>query len=75
MIDELHRCPSLSEIPYQFTYLTSTTSRGQGQSREGMSEESPSAKLRADGQKRHIRPTSLWRAGTRQQSFVVRGIR
>jgi hypothetical protein len=59
MTDELHRCPSLSEIPGQFTYLTSTTSRGQGQTCEGMSRGSLSAKQRADGQKRHRRPTSL----------------
>ena len=75
MIDELHRCPSLRQMPYQFIYLNSTTSRGQGQTREGMSGGSLSAKLRADGQKRHRRPTSLWRAGTRQQSLVVQGIR
>ncbi len=36
-----------------------TTSRRQGQTREGMSEGSPSAKLRADEQKSHRRP-SLW---------------
>ena len=34
-----------------------TTSRRQGQTREGMSEGSPSAKLRAYGQKRHRRPS------------------
>jgi len=33
-----------------------TTSRRQGQTREGMSEGSPSAKLRADEQKSHRRP-------------------
>ena len=38
---------------------TVTTSRRQGQTREGMSEGSPSAKLRADEQKSHRRP-SLW---------------
>jgi hypothetical protein len=75
MIDELHRCPSVRQIPCQFMYLTSTTSRGQGQTREGMFGGSLSAKLRADGQKRHRRPTSLWRAGTRQRSLVVQGIR
>ena len=32
-----------------------TTSRRQGQSREGWSEGSPSAKVRADGQKSHRR--------------------
>ena len=32
-----------------------TTSRGQGQHREGLSEGSPSAKVRADGQKSHRR--------------------
>jgi len=32
-----------------------TTSRGQGQAREGLSEGSPSAKVRADGQKSHRR--------------------
>ena len=35
-----------------------TTSRRQGQTCEGMSEGSPSAKMRADGQKLHIRPIS-----------------
>jgi hypothetical protein len=34
-----------------------TTSRRQGKTREGMSEESPSAKLRAYEQKRHRRPS------------------
>ncbi len=33
-----------------------TTSRRQGQTREGMSEGSPSANVRADGQKSHRRP-------------------
>ncbi len=37
-----------------------TTSRRQGRFREESSEGSPSAKLRAYGQKRHRRP-SLWR--------------
>jgi hypothetical protein len=36
-----------------------TASRRQGQTREGLSEGSPSAKMRADGQKSHRRP-SLW---------------
>jgi len=35
-----------------------TTSRRQGRFREERSEGSPSAKLRADGQKLHIRPIS-----------------
>ncbi len=35
-----------------------TTSRRQGQFREKLSGGSPSAKLRADGQKSHIRPSS-----------------
>jgi hypothetical protein len=35
-----------------------TTSRGQGQAREGLSEGSPSAKVRADGQKSHRRLSS-----------------
>ena len=35
-----------------------TTSRRQGQTREGMSEGSPSAKVQADEQKLHIRPIS-----------------
>ena len=35
-----------------------TTSRWQGHSREGLSEGSLSANLRADGQKLHIRPIS-----------------
>jgi hypothetical protein len=35
-----------------------TTSRRQGQIREEMSEGSPSAKMRADGQKLHRRPIS-----------------
>jgi hypothetical protein len=34
-----------------------TTSRRQGQTREGMSEGSPSAKVRADEQKSHRRPS------------------
>ena len=34
-----------------------TTSRRQGQTREGMSGGSPSAKVRADGQKSHRRPS------------------
>lgn len=34
----------------------STTSRRQGQTREGMSEGSPSAKMRVDEQKSHRRP-------------------
>ncbi len=34
-----------------------TTSRRRGQTREGMSEGSPSAKVRADGQKSHRRPS------------------
>ena len=34
-----------------------TTSRRQGQTREGMSGGSPSAKVRADGQKPHRRPS------------------
>jgi hypothetical protein len=73
MINELHRSPCRRQISFQFMYLTLTTSREQGQSREGMSEGSLRAKLRADGEKRHRRPTSLWRAGTRQRSLVVRG--
>ncbi len=36
-------------------WTTITTSRRQGQPREGLSEESPSAKVRADGQKAHRR--------------------
>ena len=36
-------------------WTTITTSRRQGQSREGLSEGSPSAKVRADGQKSHRR--------------------
>jgi len=35
-----------------------TTSRRQGQAREGMSEGGPSAKMQTDGQKLHIRPIS-----------------
>ena len=35
-----------------------TTSRRQGQTREGMSGGSPSAKMRVDEQKLHIRPIS-----------------
>jgi hypothetical protein len=73
MMDELHRCPSLRQIPYQFMYLTSTTSRAQGQTREGMSGGSLSAKLRADGQKRHRRPTFPWRAGTNSEASWFRG--
>jgi hypothetical protein len=34
MNDKLHRCPSQKQIPCQSIYLTSTTSRGQGQTRE-----------------------------------------
>ena len=70
-----HRIPSKWLTPFISGYLTPTPSRGQGQTREGMSKESLSAKRRADEQKRHIRPASLGRAGTRQQSPVVRGIR
>ena len=36
-------------------WVNITTSRRQGQTREGMSEGSPSAKVRADGQKSHRR--------------------
>ena len=43
----------------EYTKVDLTTSRRQGQTREGMSEGSPSAKLRAYEQKRHRRP-SLW---------------
>ena len=70
-----HRTPSNWVTPFISGYLTPTTSRGQGQTREGMSGGSLSAKRRADEQKCHIRPTSPGRAGTRQQSPVVRGIR
>jgi len=44
--------------PFITDHLTSTTSRWQGQTREGMSEGSRSAKMRADEQKSHIRPSS-----------------
>lgn len=36
-------------------WADATTKRRQGQTREGMSEGSPSAKVRADGQKPHRR--------------------
>ena len=36
-------------------WVNRTTSRRQGQTREGMSRGSPSAKVRADGQKSHRR--------------------
>ena len=54
--------------PFISGYLTPTASRGQWQTREGMSEGSQSAKRRADEQKRHTRPASPGRAGTRQQT-------
>jgi len=44
-------------VPVESTMWTNiTTSRRQGQTREGMSEGSPSANVRADGQKPHRRP-------------------
>ena len=49
-----------------------TTSRRQGQPREGMSEGSPSAKVRADGQKPHRR---LSLRGESAQDDEVRRVR
>jgi hypothetical protein len=56
MVEELHRSPSRRLVTSQLRYLTSTTSRGQGQIRQGMSGGRLSAKQRADGQQRHGRP-------------------
>ena len=54
---ELMGCKSPVGVPVMSTMWTNiTTSRRQGQTREGMSEGSPSAKVRADEQKLHRRP-------------------
>ena len=54
---ELMGCESPVGVPVVSFVATVTTSRRQGQTREGMSEGSPSAKLRADEQKSHRRPS------------------
>jgi hypothetical protein len=50
-----------------------TTSRGQGQDREGLSEGSPSAKVRADEQKSHRRLSSGASQHTMTKPAVSRG--
>ena len=53
---ELMGCKSPVGVPEMpFHWANTTTSRRQGQTHEGMSEGSPSAKVRADGQKPHRR--------------------
>ncbi len=56
---ELMGCKSPVEVPVMSTmWADITTSRRQGQVREDLSGGSPSAKVRADGQKSHRRPGS-----------------
>ena len=55
---ELMGCKSPVGVPALSEKMMVTTSRRQGQSREGLSEGSPSANVRADGQKPHRRLSS-----------------
>ena len=51
-----------------------TTSRRQGQTREGMSEGSLSANVRADEQKSHRRPGPWGESAQDDEALLVRGI-